>query len=267
MRIHIFDVEHGACNVIETPNGQIIMIDCGHNSSTNWRPSTWIASKRLTVANLTVSNVDEDHVSDLTNMSRFCQIDTLKTNPNLVPDYISRMKQQTGGLGKGIAELVRLMRDVYTGSGSVIDFGLERFRFSHSPTNFTDFNNLSLVTFFFYGEFGIVFPGDIEKAGWERFLLDPEFRKCLQRTTIFVASHHGRISGYCQDVFQYCHPRIVLVSDKEVQHQTQQHSLYNQHAVGLSNGTETRYVLTTRNDGKLTIDNIDLLGNFTIHTS
>ena len=32
MRIHIFDVEHGACAAIETPTGHLLMIDCGHKS-------------------------------------------------------------------------------------------------------------------------------------------------------------------------------------------------------------------------------------------
>jgi len=72
---------------------------------------------------------------------------------------------------------------------------------------------------------------------------------------IFVASHHGRESGYCSEVFNFCRPDIILISDKSIVHETQNVN-YAKHANGLSwNGTnEKRYVLTTRNDGSITID-------------
>jgi hypothetical protein len=38
MYLEIFDVEHGACALINTSNGKRVMIDCGHNAATNWRP-------------------------------------------------------------------------------------------------------------------------------------------------------------------------------------------------------------------------------------
>jgi ketosteroid isomerase-like protein len=38
MILRIFDVEHGACTMLAGPNDAMAMIDCGHNSTTNWRP-------------------------------------------------------------------------------------------------------------------------------------------------------------------------------------------------------------------------------------
>ena len=40
MLLDIFDVEHGACALITTSNGKRVMIDCGHNAATNWRPGS-----------------------------------------------------------------------------------------------------------------------------------------------------------------------------------------------------------------------------------
>jgi hypothetical protein len=49
--------------------------------------------------------------------------------------------------------------------------------------------------------------------------LDP--RAKLANTDILVASHHGRENGYCREVFDYCHPQAVVMSDKSIVHDTQ----------------------------------------------
>ena len=76
------------------------------------------------------------------------------------------------------------------------------------------------------------------------------FRSHLRRTKIFVASHHGRRSGYCKEVFDHCTPSCVIFSDSDKVHATQDTtSLYQSHATGVSFNGKTRYVLTTRNVG------------------
>ena len=262
--IHIFDVEHGACNVIETPTNKLIMIDCGHNSSTNWRPSDWILQNSFSITNLTIANIDEDHVSDLENIIQYCDPDTFKTNWNLSPEWIEKRKKETGGIGNGVAKLLEIMRNKYTGNGVTIDYGLERQRFCHSTNLFDDFNNLSLVNFYFYASIGIVFPGDLEKAAWEEFLKDSTFRSCLSRTNIFIASHHGRKNGYCEEVFKYCKPDIIIISDKAIEHATQMHDEYSKHASGIFFGNNLRKVLTTRKDGKIKII-INSNGKYTVY--
>jgi hypothetical protein len=96
------------------------------------------------------------------------------------------------------------------------------------------------------------------------FLKNPTFLDCLRRTKIFIASHHGRIGGYCAEVFNYCSPDIVIISDKSVEHDTQAHNSYQQHAAGVHFGDGTaRKVLTTRNDGKITIE-VNPDGTYTV---
>jgi hypothetical protein len=43
------------------------MIDCGHNTTTGWRPSTFIRNEmgRTKLDYLFVTNADQDHLSDL----------------------------------------------------------------------------------------------------------------------------------------------------------------------------------------------------------
>lgn len=80
MEIYIFDVEHGSCNAVIAPSGELILIDCGHNSTKDWRPSNWILSRGGEITNLTITNMDEDHVSDLMNVVRYCTIRSLSKN-------------------------------------------------------------------------------------------------------------------------------------------------------------------------------------------
>lgn len=132
--------------------------------------------------------------------------------------------------------------------------GVEHNTFLCNYPSFTDTNNLSIVSFVYYDGLGIVFPGDLEKKGWETLLKQEQFKDNLRRTNIFVASHHGRENGYCEEVFEYCKPEIVIISDKEVVHETQK-NCYAKQASGISwnGGPERRYVLTTRSDGVITI--------------
>ena len=110
------------------------------------------------------------------------------------------------------------------------------------------------MAFFTYGTFTICFPGDLEEEGWLALLLKPAFRAALQRTTVFVASHHGRLSGYCPEVFNFCSPRVVVVSDKPIAHGTQDldySPIVAPGGVTVQNQSRRRHVLTTRKDGDI----------------
>ena len=73
----------------------------------------------------------------------------------------------------------------------------------------------------------------------------------------FVASHHGRESGYCKEVFDYCNPNAVIFSDGPIVHDTQKMAdTYGQHAKGIQFNGHCRRVLSTRKDGTLTWSNI-----------
>jgi len=146
------------------------------------------------------------------------------------------------------------METVFTGGAVSPNFGMETRFFQHSPTTFQDTNNLSVVTFLRYNEIGVMFPGDLECAGWTEFLKDPVFLDSLRQTTILIASHHGREGGYCEAMFSFCGPEVVVISDKAIVHDTQDHDLYSRHCKGITFSGALRKVLTTRCDGKITID-------------
>lgn len=264
-KIHIFDVEHGECNIIETPTGHIIMIGVGHNDSTGWRPSDWLKQRNQQPHCVILSNLDRDHLSDLPNFEPNIRPVSIKHNNYVNPDWVEYQKiQESGEVHESVQTALYWIRNVFTGQSINPNYGIEKVFFYHSPSKFQDTNNLSIVTFISYNNVGIMFPGDLETAGWQEFLKDQTFVNCLLRTKILVASHHGRKSGYCKEVFDYCQPDVVIISDKSVIHDTQDHNLYDQHCSGLNFGENLRKVLTTRNDGKITID-IPAVENYVVY--
>jgi beta-lactamase superfamily II metal-dependent hydrolase len=255
MNIEIFDVEHGGCALITADNSRRILIDCGHNSTTGWRPSQALSERGVrNIDLLIVSNYDEDHVSDLANLRRTVDIDTLLRNTSIASAQLQAMKKENG-MGYGITALVGMI-DSYTGTANPLDLGdLQRSVFWNSYPMFEDENNLSVVTILHYSDFGIIFPGDIETDGWLRLLEQQSFRNALANVNVFVASHHGRENGYCADVFKYCTPDIVVFSDSGIQYGTQETlDLYRKHVKGVRLNGIDRYVLTTRKDGVISFN-------------
>lgn len=151
------------------------------------------------------------------------------------------------------------MLESYTGGVSPDQLdpaGLRAWSYSNPYPRFTDTNNLSLLTFLDVGSVTFAIPGDLEREGWLLLLQNPEVRDQLRRVNVFIASHHGRESGYCREVFNHCSPQFIVISDGAIEFDSQRMaSTYAQHASGgaFNNRgvSETRRVLSTRSDGNL----------------
>ncbi len=268
MEITIFDVAHGFCAYLIADNGNSMLFDCGHNPSTGLRPSDYLTrSGCRVIGRLMVSNYDEDHISDLPELRRRLPINTLYRNTSLSSEDLKRLKLQGGPLGRGMVALLEMISEYtgnVTGTDDLPDVEIAVF-YSNYP-NFTDTNNLSMVTFVHYQGIHIVFPGDLEEPGWKALLPIPSFQNHLKRVNLYVASHHGRQSGLCPKVFDYCIPDIVIISDESIHYQTQQVD-YSKYAKGITwQDGSTRFTLSTRNNGTITISQPPRYAYY-IHTS
>ena len=261
MKIDIFDVGHGACSVITCPDGKRLMIDCGSKTDPPyWWPSIQFFGE--TFAGLILTNLDEDHVDDFEGTLRNLHVSTVVINDTINAAGLKLIKRD--GMGAGVRAVHSYLQNP-TFLNLPIEMpqvALSMFRFPFGA--FSDTNNLSLMTFVEYGRFCILYPGDLEEAGWKRALLNPTFRALLERVNLFVTSHHGRENGYCAELFSQglCNPDAFVISDKEVVHDTQETTAwYREHAKGLHkilknpwDTPETRYVFTTRSDCCISID-------------
>jgi hypothetical protein len=126
-------------------------------------------------------------------------------------------------------------------------------------------NDLSLSVIVQFSRFKILFAGDLEVAGWRRLLTIPAFRQDVQDVSVFVASHHGRESGCCTELFELLRPQLVIISDSERQYDSQDtDDWYRTRCSGAVFVTnERRYVATTRKDGSMRID-VTVDGRWTI---
>lgn len=276
MILRIFNVEHGACAILAGPNGALAMIDCGHNGTSGWRPSDFIKNElgRTDLDYLLVTNVDQDHISDLATFADSgITIRHMLSNTAVAPQTLRSIKEQCGSLTND-ANTYLNMRTSFGIPGTGVPFnqamgGINVSPFWHTYPAFQDTNNLSSVFFITYGSFKILFPGDVERAGWQAHLRNPNFVQELRTTTILVASHHGRESGYCEEVFDYCRPKAIVMSDKSVVHDTQEtgnkYRSKTEGGVRTTNNADTRFLLTTRSDGDI-VFKVDETGGFYVTT-
>lgn len=280
MVLKIFDVEHGACAMLTSNqggvDGRLAMIDSGDNATTGWSPSSYIRQQlgRNQLDYLIVTNADQDHLSDLDGLWK-ANIDvvTLVRNSGVSPDTLRAIKLMNGNLTSDIQRYLNIHAG-YTGPVSVPFYlgmgGITVTTFGNRYPEFADTNNLSLVVFIKFGNFKILFPGDMERRGWLALLKDPAFRAELVGTKILVASHHGRENGYCEQIFEHFKPDAVVISDKPIAHETQlivpdYRRVIQPSGVIVSTTGARRHVLTTRRDGNITFV-VNELGDYSVYT-
>jgi beta-lactamase superfamily II metal-dependent hydrolase len=255
MLIEIFDVDHGLCALVTGDNGQHVLLDCGHNSLTGLRPSTILAERGIQHASLLISHGDEDHVSDLSNLMRRGVVRSIFTNDSLTPAVL-RYISEGNGLNRQALITCKdpLLVELRGGDPYPELPQTEIVSYWNRYPYFVDLNNLSLVTFLHYGDIHAVFPGDLELSGWQSLLQLPGFRFHLARVNVFIASHHGRENGFCEEVFDFCTPELVVISDGRVRYASQEMTdRYARRSHGVYFDSGLRRVLTTRCDGTIRI--------------
>lgn len=233
-----------------------MLIDCGHDG--DFHPIDFLIERSFIhnskLGNLTITNYDQDHFSGVENLRKKVAIWTTNFAKNLSSDEIKELKDEiTSQL-----EHVCYLKDTYIYPAQNYNppystgiFSLEKVDLENHDTN-----NLSQVVFVEQYGTTICISGDLEEKGWKILLeKNPLLKEWLNKTDIFVASHHGRENGYCADVFSHCSPECILISDKGIVHETQKDmsSLYGSHVngSGINMNGKLRKVLTTRDDGHL----------------
>jgi beta-lactamase superfamily II metal-dependent hydrolase len=215
--ITIFDVEHGGCALIEADTGTRMLVDCRYNAATGLRPSSFPVSRGISyLQELSITNYDEDHVDDLPNLVGSIGIGTLTRNPTVSGDQLRYLKREDG-IGAGISCLATMTASYNQPVLMQPNWGNLSFSqyWNSYPYDFDDENNLSMALFIHYPGLSVLFPGDLEKAGWKKLLLKPEFTADLRRVHVLVASHHGRENGCCEELFSLTgwRAQIVIISD------------------------------------------------------
>lgn len=266
--LQIFDVDHGACALLTMPTQQgakRVLIDCGH--ATNLGGSPWTPGEHLRrlgiqhIDLLVCTNYDEDHASGVPSLvQNSVSVGCILGNPTVPPEVIEHLKSEDG-MGNGIRTLVSSL--AYRRSAGQIQTpptipGVNLRWFYNPWPHWDTENNLSLVLHLTVWNTVFLFPGDLEKDGFENMLKLPSFSALMPGIHVLVAAHHGRENGKCPTMFDThgCSPQLVIISDCAKRHQSQETvPFYRSKARGVAHvrGPNTRYVMTTRDDGEIDV--------------
>jgi len=284
MRLVIWDVDHGACAMLQhiqpmglagNVGGRLAMIDSGR--ADEFSPSGIIRHHigRTWLDYLFITNADQDHMSDLKGLQDAgIRVNVLHRNPTYTALDYRCIKLGGGALTHDATWYANACETFHQPAQQPFNQhmgGITATAFCNQFPAFTDTNNLSLAVFFSFGGFSILFPGDLEKPGWRALLQQPAFVRRLAGLDMLVASHHGRESGFCSELFQVIRPQAIVISDKPVEHETQVGMVPDYRRVTQDAGVivattmKRRHVLTTRRDGWIQVD-VQADGRFTITT-
>ena len=272
--LYVWNVENGTAIYAKTPNNKNVVIDCG--ASTSFSPAKYLDSLGVRIDFLVISHPHRDHIEDLEGIEGilneenvFCRNPAIekdlmvKSNEDLKDDeclerYFALSENHTGRLtDEGNPE------NPWWGDGCVFRY------FRNGPeageVGNSTINNMSLVTFIVFGKDVVLYGGDMEESGWEKMLDDDggEFKALLEKTTIYIASHHGNKSGVSSELFKHLKPKLTIISSSK-KRDYDAVGEYCEHTTGMSvfkdGERETRKVVTTRSDGHI---HVTLHGNNT----
>src|SRR5680860_487163 len=96
MDIRIFDVEHGDSILILSSQNEAVLVDCGYNSTTGWKPSEGLAKQgfgsRRKLHHLILTHPDQDHLADLPNVLEKLKPIHVWQHPQLYMRNIAELK-------------------------------------------------------------------------------------------------------------------------------------------------------------------------------
>ena len=262
MKIIFYDVEHGSCTHIITPNHKHILIDVG--SKTDKSIVDYICAKYFYGQNgrideLIITHPHEDHIYDLPNLYNRLRPKILHRAPAAF-DIEPASRTQ---LHINIAEKANNMNAKYNLPVSKDDDietpeNVGGVKISIIPSvaklqDKNDLNTFSSLIIVEYGDFKFVLTGDNPKNQLQ-YMVDTDYmniKTLIANATVLLAPHHGRTGEFCKDFFDCVNPILTVISDKSIEHTTQEESSSIYKGRGTNLNGRDRYVLTTRNDGDI----------------
>ncbi len=258
----VFDVGHGACILIRTPNERTVLIDPGCTDKFSPSDHLFTEWKTTSVDMMVVTHPHGDHINDMVNVDLYMHVDSLLRNKTMPESMIC-----SGGDKAPEADRtylvkyhrkytskrdwqVSMMNPDYNGGVTVLSGTLD-----YDPRTPLSANNLSQVIRFRYGCLDLLCPGDIEPAGVA--LLAEKSPKLLAADDaaleyrVMIAPHHGRDSAASSDLIKLFNPHLAVICDEHGV-KTTNDDFYRYHCTGLrvyrksTDTVEEKCVLTTK---------------------
>jgi len=279
LTVKFYDVEHGSCTHIITPNNNHLLFDIGsktEKSICNYLKYKYFGAYYMKPDFLVITHPHLDHISDLENMSYF----------NMKPKYLWLDKRafplqilnSDSQSQINLKNYANRLNEEYSADINWVDHPensdsnggvfFSRFTPYLKQSEYDDLNNFSCVTIVEYCGFKVIITGDNPAAKLLEMLKINDFKIAVSNATVLLAPHHGRDSEFCSEFVSTVNPLLTVFSDKPIVHETQAHSAqkYGNATRGVNWENQNRKVFTTRNDGTITFQFIDQ-NNWSISTS
>lgn len=254
----LWDVGHGLSIWIKTPAGHNHWIDAGSNSNDDFSPAKHVFENysEKNMDYLIISHPDKDHIENLPDLIDFFGEPRVLCRSKSLP-----AKEKYGDES---FEYQRVYKDLDTRFTSPITYekspqnpdyngGIEIKNDNLDYRKDLIANNTSVVVFYYYADHLFVCPGDIEPAGWAELWANSsaKFQPLIEKAShrILVAPHHGRESGYCQDMMDSINPHLVLIADKWGGGETDRG--FRENPLGLDLNGYTEKYKSTKTNGRL----------------
>ena len=263
--ILIFDVEHGFCAFVRSPNGYGLLIDCGR--SEGFSPVRYLIDYEIqhlapfeghSLAKFILTHPHDDHLNDVEALAGYMR-------PAVMSYQTYDWEEvKSGGALRGEyanLDMFSAWQESYDRQTKGPDWGMNLETYWLTPRRAKELdeakfvNNSSIVTVVEWKGFKAVFPGDLEEAGWRELLGDRNFANSIRGATLFVASHHGHSSGYCREIFEAMgRPVCNVVSARAGDDNVSQAYSSPENAEGFYYEGGTRRMFSTRNDGSIFVE-------------
>ena len=272
LQLTFLDVQHGSACHIETPAGMHFMFDLGtgdfDRSQGGDVHSPLVYLKRTKgverLDGVFVSHPHRDHIDDIFNF------DLLNPRSFWRPQHLAEANIRAGNrpgdapkIDKYLEISNRYNQSFAPGEspGEPSNNGCNLFEvFIVTTPPQSNLNNHSIAAVIEYAGTKVLVTGDTESAGWDELLSRTAFVNAAKGTHILLAPHHGRESGFKEELFAAIgQPALTIISDTNAGETCVRQKYYNKSTGwGVSSRaapstSETRYCLTTRDDGTIQV--------------
>jgi len=235
----IFNVDHGFCAFVKSPNGYGLLVDCGSRS--RFSPIKWVRQhysvdtkgyqffEGRRIASCIITHLHADHFDDVGSFYREKDKPKILTRDKKVIGYLQGKISDLEKEGKTHkARVLRTFKKFSNEYNQDVenhpDWGFDFFRTYQLPLAVAQaanrnrekvLNNRSYIIGIGYAGKKVLIPGDVEVEGWKMATTSEQFKDVVRNTTFFVASHHGHTTGFTTDILRYSgKPEIYIVSAK-----------------------------------------------------
>ena len=233
LEVSFFDIGQGDAALVQTPNGENILIDAG--------PDTLILhrlSKKLSIFNNDIdlaimSHPDSDHIAGFISVFEDYDIKNILENgdnqkgSDVYEETLEKIKLEKEKLSSNIyiancGDKINLYKNTFNNKDN--EKSLDMYILSPLQNNMSTLgtNENSIVILLIYGDYSFLFTGDMTKEIEKKIFLNidncfnnvdaEQIKIHLKNLTVLKVSHHGSNTASSEDFLKKIKPKYSIIS-------------------------------------------------------